>query len=92
MTTLARSNGVTIRRSVGFEAGASFDDVGPGGPLPVCDGSVFDDDFWAVEGPVTPVLTMAGIVVEAKPRPLGPMLMVSPFTTTVVGVAEGPIL
>ncbi len=31
-------------------------------------------------------------VVEAKPTPLGPMLMVSPSTTTVVGLAEGPIL
>jgi hypothetical protein len=29
-------------------------------------------------------------VVEAKPTPSGPMLIVSPLTTTVVGVAEGP--
>jgi hypothetical protein len=32
------------------------------------------------------------MVVEAKPRPLGPMLMVWPSMTMVVGVAEGPML
>ncbi len=37
------------------------------------------------------VAPAAGMVVEANPTPLGPMLMVSPSTTIVVGVAEGPI-
>lgn len=31
------------------------------------------------------------MVVEANPTPLGPMLMVWPSTTMVVGIADGPI-
>lgn len=31
-------------------------------------------------------------VMDANPTPPGPMLMVCPFTTIVVGVADGPIL
>ena len=63
--------------------------VGADDSAPVRDGSVDADVLRAVEVPVAPA---TGMVVEAKPIPLGPMLMVSPFTTIVVGVAEGPIL
>ena len=63
--------------------------VGVEDSAPVRDGSVDDDVLRAVEVPVAPA---AGMVVEAKPIPLGPMLIVCPFTTMVVGVAEGPIL
>jgi len=39
-----------------------------------------------------PVNGAGGMVVAAKPTPPGPMLIVWPFTTVVVGIAEGPIV
>jgi hypothetical protein len=63
--------------------------VGAEAALPVREGVVFEDVFLALLELVAPA---GEIVVEGRPMPLGPMEMVSPFTTIVVGVADGPML
>lgn len=91
-TTAAMSKAVRALRIVSVEAEAPLGDDGIDDWPPVRDGRVFGNVPGAVEGPVAPVAREAGIVVEVNPRPLGPILILSPFTTIVVGVAEGPML
>jgi hypothetical protein len=85
-----------VLRWLFVDGGAAPDDgVGVCASGPVRDGRVDEGDvLWvAVEVVLADVAPAAGeMVVEAKPRPLGPMLMVWPSMTMVVGVADGPML
>ena len=87
--TLASSKAAKERVTALVEGEPPLNPVGVDASAPVRNGSVDDEVLRAVEVLAAPA---AGMVVEAKPIPLGPMLMVSPFTTIVVGVAEGPML
>ena len=99
MMVVATTKAEMMLRKVFVEGEAAPDDgVGVGGAsAPVRDGSVDDGDvLWAAVLEVLAVViapAVAGeMVVEAKPRPLGPTLMVWPSMTMVVGVADGPML
>ena len=83
------ANAMPAPKKVFEEGDAPFADDGAAVSPPVRDGSVVEDIFRESEAPVFPE---AAIVVEAKPIPLGPILIVLPSTTIVVGVAEGPTL
>jgi hypothetical protein len=88
-TTLAISNAVTVPLNGSKEGDTALVELGADASLLVCEGRVEADVLRVPEDLVAPA---AGMVVEANPTPLGPILMVSPSTTIVVGVAEGPIL
>lgn len=80
----------TPREMAGGGEEAPLVAVGAEDWIPVRDGSVDEGVVRAFEALVV-VPPAAARVVDANPMPLGPILMVWPFTTIVVGVAEGPI-
>ena len=75
----AMSKAITPQRTGSVDRDAPVDNEGTEDSPLVRDGSVLDAVPCAVDALVAlvaPVSLAAGIVVEAKPRPLGPMLMV----------------
>ena len=73
-----------------FHEGAEALRVGDGVALPAVRDGVAEDVLLDLEEVVF-VVRPGLIVVDLNPIPLGPMLIVSPSTTMVVGLADGPM-